>query len=358
MYEKQTEEVIKQRMLGRIPSDVDKSEGSFVYDAISPAAIELAQAYIELDGVLEKVFAVTGYGQWLEKRAEEFGVVRKLGTKAAGFITIKGQSDKEIPQATLVQTESGLQYRTLDKAVILSGSITIGIEAVDTGKKYNIDTAGMITQMPVQLMGVVSVTNESPVVGGTDPETDEMLRERLLDKVRNLATSGNKNHYRQWAMKVEGVGDVKVFPLWNNCPGSVRVVIVDNFKGVASEALIRRVKDEIEKERPVCVDVLVESASKVEVRIAAYITLKPGFDKDIIEKQFQKEIDRYIKGMAFRKNRVSLAAIIDVLMDIEGVEDCDALYLNDVKESIELKDDEVVVLKEATVYDSREERRM
>ena len=49
MYENQTEDVIKQRMLDVVPSDLDKREGSFIYDGISPAAIELALAYIELD---------------------------------------------------------------------------------------------------------------------------------------------------------------------------------------------------------------------------------------------------------------------------------------------------------------------
>lgn len=46
MYEAQTEAAIKQRMLDAVPSDLNKREGSFIYDALGPAAIELALAYI------------------------------------------------------------------------------------------------------------------------------------------------------------------------------------------------------------------------------------------------------------------------------------------------------------------------
>ena len=41
MYEDITYEVILKRMLDRIPSTMDKREGSIIYDALAPAAIEL-----------------------------------------------------------------------------------------------------------------------------------------------------------------------------------------------------------------------------------------------------------------------------------------------------------------------------
>lgn len=52
MYEAQSYETILQRLLDKVPSDMQKSEGSFIYDALAPAALELAQAYVQLDNVL------------------------------------------------------------------------------------------------------------------------------------------------------------------------------------------------------------------------------------------------------------------------------------------------------------------
>ena len=42
MYENMTFENIMDRCLARVTSSVDKREGSIVYDAIAPAAAELA----------------------------------------------------------------------------------------------------------------------------------------------------------------------------------------------------------------------------------------------------------------------------------------------------------------------------
>lgn len=42
--EDQTEEQIMQRMLDRLPADLDKSEGSFLWDAEAPVAFMLSEA--------------------------------------------------------------------------------------------------------------------------------------------------------------------------------------------------------------------------------------------------------------------------------------------------------------------------
>ncbi|MDF2651716.1 MAG: Baseplate family protein, partial [Paenibacillus sp.] len=52
MYETQSYAFILQRMLDRVPDDVDKRQGSIIYDALAPAASELAAIYIALDANL------------------------------------------------------------------------------------------------------------------------------------------------------------------------------------------------------------------------------------------------------------------------------------------------------------------
>ena len=39
-YEDITYEVILQRMLNRVPNNMDKREGSIIYDALAPAEVE------------------------------------------------------------------------------------------------------------------------------------------------------------------------------------------------------------------------------------------------------------------------------------------------------------------------------
>ena len=73
MYEEATYEAILSRMLARIPEDFDKREGSIIYDALAPAAVELAMIYMELDAVLNQLFADTASREYLIRRAAERG---------------------------------------------------------------------------------------------------------------------------------------------------------------------------------------------------------------------------------------------------------------------------------------------
>lgn len=79
MFETQTESAIRQRLLDSSNSQLNKNEGGFLWDALSPASIELAQAYIELDRVLKLGFAQTTYGTYLDMRAAEHGITRTSG---------------------------------------------------------------------------------------------------------------------------------------------------------------------------------------------------------------------------------------------------------------------------------------
>ena len=47
-YENQTYDEILNRMLGRVPDNIDKREGSFMWYSQAPAAAELQQEYIAL----------------------------------------------------------------------------------------------------------------------------------------------------------------------------------------------------------------------------------------------------------------------------------------------------------------------
>ena len=82
MYENVTFETILERMLARVPSTMDKREGSVIYDAIAPAAIELQNMYIELDTVLNETFADTANLFYLKKRTAERGISQILATNA------------------------------------------------------------------------------------------------------------------------------------------------------------------------------------------------------------------------------------------------------------------------------------
>ena len=55
-YNQETYEAIRQRILDSMTNDIDKREGSFVSNMISPIGVEFAKYYIELDNILSIMF--------------------------------------------------------------------------------------------------------------------------------------------------------------------------------------------------------------------------------------------------------------------------------------------------------------
>ena len=183
---------ILNRMLGNVPSDVDKSEGSLIYDALSPASQELAKSGLQLDEVLNMVFAqnaaAKGYSTQLRLRCAEFGIIPKDGTSATGQVTFAGTETTPIPIGTVVQTQGGLRYITTTLGAITNGTSSLPIQAVNVGIAYNVP-ATAITQLPVAISGITGVSNSDPVAGGNDAETDAAYRSNCDLRKRGRLTN-------------------------------------------------------------------------------------------------------------------------------------------------------------------------
>mgnify|MGYP003293080400 CR=1 FL=1 len=91
-YSEMTFERILQRCLERVPSAVDKREGSIIYDALAPAAVELAILYTELSTILDRANIDTATGLDLDNKARERGIFRAAATPAIRKGTFTGSS--------------------------------------------------------------------------------------------------------------------------------------------------------------------------------------------------------------------------------------------------------------------------
>lgn len=342
MFETQTYEAIMARLLSNVPDTLNKREGSFIWDALSPAALELAQLYIQLDLVLQFGFAQTTYGQYLDYRAGEHGLTRKAATSATGQVTITGSNGTVVAAGSLFATGAGVQFETLAEVTIgETGSVEADIRAVEAGARGNVP-AGAITEIPVSIAGVTTVINANPTSGGTDQETDAALLERLLEKVRTPATSGNIAHYLQWAKSVSGVGDAKIFPLWDG-NGTVKVVIIDSNKQPTGAELVTNVAAYIEEVRPIGATVTVESATALNIDVVATLTLATGAALADVKTAFEESLVSYLQQIAFKQSYVSYAQVGSLLLDTPGVLDYSDLTLNSGTGNVAIGDTQVAV---------------
>ncbi|MFX4261045.1 baseplate J/gp47 family protein [Pelotomaculum propionicicum] len=252
----QTEEAIKQRILDALPDDLDKTEGSYIWDAVSPVAIELALAAIWAKEVLRRGFASTTFGDYLDLRCEEHGLTRIAAVKATGTtakgnsLTITGTPGKVnaglrvATQANPVTNTPSIEFLTTTECNIESGGTgTADIEAVVAGTGGNVP-AGAISVVVDPYVGVTGVTNSAPITGGLNTETDAALLARYLQKVRSPSAGGNKADYLNWALEVAGVGGVAVTPVRDG-PGTVSVAIIGTDKAPASQTLVDAVQNYI-----------------------------------------------------------------------------------------------------------------
>lgn len=244
----QTEETIRQRMLDSLPSDLDKSEGSFIWDAVAPTAIELAQAAIWAQEVLRRGFAGTAFGPYLDMRCEEHGLTRRPAVKAEGQVHFTGQAGTVIPVGTRVATPadrvtgtSSVEFATKQE-VVLSGTGTgaVQAQAVIPGVAGNV-SSGAINIVVSPIPGVTSVSNMTAMEGGVDTENDASLLARYLQKVRSPSAGGNKADYVNWALEVPGVGGVSVVPVRDG-PGTVSVAIIGSDREPADWTLVNEVQ--------------------------------------------------------------------------------------------------------------------
>ena len=112
-----TYENIKNRMLDNMNIDIDKREGSFLNNMVSPISQELAKAYIEQEDLVNMAFVRNGFFNYLDLKCEEYGIYRKEGTKAVGEVIFVGENGISIENGTILSS-NGLYFVVLNDADI------------------------------------------------------------------------------------------------------------------------------------------------------------------------------------------------------------------------------------------------
>lgn len=354
MFDKSSNE-IHNEMLESIDESYQKSVGFPTFDITKAFAIALSPVYALIEAVAKKfdVRNLTGDDLTLYTKQHK-NVIRKEATKADGVLTVYGSGT--VKRGDLFETEAGTQFQaTATVAIVTSGSVPI--EAVLPGLNGNVG-ANAIVKIPKTLQGINSCTNENQTMGGYEEETDASLLERYLEAVRQPPTSGNKYHYKAWAKEVSGVGDAKVFPLWNG-DNTVKVVIINDLKQPADSQLVADVQNHIDPdvsgtgdgEAPIGAYCTVLSATGKSIDVSVQVKLLSGYTLSEVTANIESGITEYLKDIAFKQNYVSYGKIANAVNDAEGVEDYSSLTVNSGTANVSVTDTEVAVKGVVTVVE-------
>ena len=335
MFTNQTYENIKQRILDNIAIDIDKREGSFTSNMISPLSQELAKAYINMSDILSLGFIEDNFDTFLDKRVAEFGVYRKQGSKAVGEIKVEGQEGATIENGTILKANN--LYFTVLNDIEIPNDDTIYVEANEVGYKYN-----LLPNTEFELVEkndrVTKLVNEVEFSNGVDVESDEDLRKRFIKVVNNPSASGNKNHYEEWALEVNGVGRAMVYPLWNG-NGTVKVMITGNDNKPVTEDIIEACKLHISENMPIGCQLTVTTPSLLNVVINASIEVKEGYELEDVKLEFEASLNEYLKDIT---TELTYSKVYGLLVNHAGVEDVTSFNINNSNSNITISEDKIV----------------
>lgn len=347
-YRKSTDE-IQNEMLAEVSDDYEKTKGYFLWDILKAIAICIKSLLENLQAVAGTLDVENLSGDSLERFIyQRTGIERRQATYSEGIVTVKGNGT--VTKGDFFETEGFIRFTAIE-TVVVTGEANVIVQAVDAGTSGNVP-ANTIIKMPVTIPGISECTNKEATSEGYAEEADEDLKLRYYDRLRIPATSGNIYHYKQWAKEVPGVGDAKVFPLWNG-NNTVKVVIIDQERKPASEELVSDVQNYIDPgitgtgagEAPIGAFCTVESATGKDINISVKIVLAAGYDSTVVKKSIEEKVEGYLKEIAFVKNYLSYAVIGATILDVEGVLDYESLTINDVTSNIECGDTEVMILR-------------
>lgn len=347
MYESMTFENIMNRMLERIPKDMDTRESSVMYNALAPAAAELAQMYIELDMMLDSTFADTSTGVYLERRCAERGIKREPATNAIVEGTFSPTNIDVLGQ----RFSCGDYNYIVTEATDVLGVYKMKCESVGTGAN---GVTG--TLIPVDYIdGLESSTITALLIPAEDEEDDDSLRARYYATLDSESYGGNINDYKTTTNKIAGVGGTKVTPVWNG-GGTVKLTIIASDFTVPTSTLIETVQNIIDPTQdatglgkaPIGHIVTVVGVRSKVINISSNITYQSGWDwstaGDYVKASIESYLEELRQSWSESENLIVRTSVIESrILSSAGVLDTTGTKINGSTDNMILEVDEIPV---------------
>lgn len=347
-----TQDEIKQDLANNMPnyqSTVGFPIGDF-FTAIAKVLETLWDLIVAVFNMLD-IDNLTG-DDLTRKCLQDRNIIRKSATYSSGILTVTG--DFSLSIGDQFSTEGGIVFEVTAATSDTDGTANVPVKCTTAGTSGNV-AANTITQMPVTLSGVTSVTNEEAFPNSYNEESDDDLRQRYKDDVAMPITSGNIYHYKKWALEKTGVGNARVIPLWDG-DNTVKVVIIDANAQEADSTLVASVQEYIDPEisgtgegqAPIGAYCTVVSATALNINITANVDYTNVANKTTVDTDINANIVNYLKSIAFKQDYVSYAKIGELILNTSGVNDYNTLLINTGTTNISVTDEQVAIKGTAT----------
>lgn len=398
MFEEYDFDTLTERMLSNVDDKFDKREGSVIYDAIAPAALELANMYAVLDMVMDEVFADSSSYYYLIKRAAERGIYPNEETNAECKLTVT-------PADTQISIDDRFALGELNYTVVSIIDASQGLYKLMCETPGTIGNQQLGTLIPLETKNALNDMQSAEIteilIPGEDEEDIEDFRERYFASFNQTAFGGNKADYKEKVNDIAGVGGCKVMRAWEGgyspsdmipdeavttwfanqsestlgkeiykwlqsvynaakqklltVGGTVKIIIITSEFKAPSDVLTESVQTaadptvnagEGEGIAPIGHVVKIEGVQNHKIDIILNLVYKEGYSYTSLEENIKESIDAYFfelaKTWSENDNLIVRVSQIEArMLMIEGILDVESVKLNNTSENIILRYNEI-----------------
>lgn len=268
MFEEFDSDSILENMLDQVDEKYDKREGSPIWDATAPAAVQIGEFYGNLGMALDEVFADSASYYFLIKRAAERGLFPKQETQAICRMEVSpadtnisigdrfNLGDLNYTVTSICEDEKGAYKLTCEEPGSTANQQTGELIPIGTEDELNEMESAILTEI---------------LIPGEDDEDVEEFRQRYFDSFNNEAYGGNRADYISKVKEIDGVGGVKVYRRWNGGYKPPEMIpnedVTTWFRQQSNETLGEAVYSWIKKIYGAAVDKLLTVGGTVKVEI-------------------------------------------------------------------------------------------
>lgn len=163
-----------------------------------------------LDWLAKQLMPDTAETEWLDRFGDIWrpgGASRKAATYGTGVINMRATvNGTTLPNGSLLGGQVGgliLQFQSTQSVVLATTDTPVPVVSLVAGVTGV--QAGNEASLTVAVTNVLSSGTFASFVDGVPEETDDTLRARVLDRIRQPPMGGDAEDYVQWATAVPGV---------------------------------------------------------------------------------------------------------------------------------------------------------
>lgn len=260
---------------------------------------------------------LTATGDNLVNWAKVFKIYRKEASYSVGNITILGTDGTTILEEKELQDENGIFVITTEEKTIELGVATVSVRAKEPGSSNKIESGSELSFIET-IVGIDSVVaDENGILGGTDLESLDSLKSRLLLRIQNPPHGGNDADYINWALSIAGVTRAWVIANYL-VDNRVAVIVVNDDDAITPSAqVIANVQSLVDENSPNTAEPVVFAP-----------TLKPiSFEIDVtpntvaVQNAVESELKSLIKNNTEPGGTLLLSKINEAISIASGEED-------------------------------------